>query len=190
MVKTIDDRTLTAADLARLLARLDADPDRAALQYERLRRALVRFFDWRGASAPDRAADQTLDRVARRLDDTVIEDVSAYALGVARLVLLEQRRQPMFVPIDESDAETSPTRSPDPSAALHDCLDVSLARLAADERRLVIGYYTGRGGDKVANRRRLAATLGISDNALRSRVQRLRDRLERAIRACVEGERR
>jgi hypothetical protein len=60
-----DDRSITAAALARLLARLDPDAERAPLEFERLRRALIRFFDWRGAWPPDECADETLDRLAR-----------------------------------------------------------------------------------------------------------------------------
>ena len=48
----------------RLLARLDPDPGRAAVEFERLRRTLVKFFDWRNAPAPEDAADETLERLA------------------------------------------------------------------------------------------------------------------------------
>ena len=47
--RTPGNRTITADSFARLLARLDADAERAAREYERLHRALVRFLDWRGA---------------------------------------------------------------------------------------------------------------------------------------------
>src|SRR4249919_1835401 len=70
-----DRRTITAGRFAGLLARLDPDPDRAAAEYERLRRALGKFFDWRGHPAPDECADETLDRLARKLGDTAVGDV-------------------------------------------------------------------------------------------------------------------
>ena len=98
-----DDRTITAAGLALLLARLDPDTDRAALDTERLRRTLVRFFDWRGIWPPDECADETLDRLARRLEgETTVEDLRSYAYGIARMVLLERRRRPTFDPLDEA----------------------------------------------------------------------------------------
>ena len=43
-----DRRSLSAHGFARLLGSLHPDPDQAAPEYERLRRALVKFFDWRG----------------------------------------------------------------------------------------------------------------------------------------------
>jgi hypothetical protein len=41
------------------------------------------------------------------------------------------------------------------------------------------------GQAKIDNRQRLARSLGVSDNTLRSRVHRVRHRLERCVQACV-----
>jgi DNA-directed RNA polymerase specialized sigma24 family protein len=186
---TVDDRAITAAGLARLLERLDPDVERAALEYERLRRALVKFFDWRGAWPADECADSTLDRLARKLEDTVVVDLPNYAHGIARLVLLERRRQPVCSTIDE-EVELSSVHAPAPvdeGDALRDCFDGCLASFPADSRTLILEYYEGQGNDKISNRRRLAASLGLSENALRSRVQRLRERLEQCVRARMSA---
>ncbi len=102
--RTGDPRSITAEGLARLLVRLHADAEQAGQEYERLRRALVKFFDWRGVPAPDECADETIDRLARKLDETIVADVRHYAHGIARLVLLERRRQPVFESFDGSSA--------------------------------------------------------------------------------------
>ena len=83
---------------ARLLARLNPDLDEAGQEYQRLRTRLVRFFDWRGATQPDECADETLDRLARKLEEAEVEvlDVQKYVYGIARLVHLEQRRRPAW----------------------------------------------------------------------------------------------
>jgi DNA-directed RNA polymerase specialized sigma24 family protein len=189
--RTDNDRSITASGLARLLARLDPDAERAGLEYERLRRALVKFFDWRGAWPPEECADDTLDRLARKLEETVVEDVQHYARGIARLVLLERRRQPAVSPLDrEFELASAPAApSDEEDDRVRDCLDHCLADAPSDGRSLVLQYYEGERGDKIANRRRLAWALGLSENALRSRVQRLRDRLESCVRACVSGSR-
>jgi DNA-directed RNA polymerase specialized sigma24 family protein len=186
-----DPRTITAAGLARLLARLHADTEQAGLEYERLRRALVKFFDWRGAQAPDECADETIDRLARKLDGTVVDDVRSYAHGIARLVLLERRRQPVFDSFDGSSAVASAPVTPasDEHDRLHDCFELCLAGIPEDGRSLVLRYYEGERQMKIANRRQLGEALGLSENALRSRVQRLRDRLEQCVQACVGRER-
>jgi DNA-directed RNA polymerase specialized sigma24 family protein len=189
-----DSRSITAAGLARLLARLDPDTERAGLEYERLRRALIKFFDWRGAWPPEECADAALDRLARRLEeDTSVEDVRNYAHGIARLMLLERQRQPVFSSIDQMPEPAcvpaalprEPGDPDDNDELLRDCFDRCLAAISADSRSLVIQYYEGERQAKISNRRGLAAALGLSDNALRSRVQRLRDHLEQCVQACV-----
>ena len=47
-------------------------------------------------------------------------------------------------------------------------------------------YYVGTGRERIEGRSRLAATLGLSENALRLRAQRLRDRLRVCAAQCVE----
>jgi len=177
---------VTAAGFARLLARLGADEDAAAAEYERLRLTLVKFFDWRGAWPPDECADETLDRLVAKLEgDTGINDVRAYAHGIARLVLLERLRRRVPA-IEDADLAAVPALpSPDPAPPLQECFERCLAALPGDTRTQVLHYYAAEGRTKIDNRRRLARSLGITDNALRSRMLRLRERLERCARSCA-----
>jgi DNA-directed RNA polymerase specialized sigma24 family protein len=182
-----DARAITPRAFAVLLRRLGDDPERGGEGYESLRRALVRFFDWRGAHAPDACADETLDRLARRLDeDAAVEDVRAYAHGIARLVLLEQWRRPRELPAAEGDERLQAAAPPPDDDPRQDCFERCLAELPADGRALILEYYAAEGRLKIDGRKRLAAALGLSDTALRNRAQRLRDRLERCIRRCLE----
>ena len=180
--------SVTAAGFLRLLARLGNDEDAAAAAYERLRLTLVKFFDWRGAWPPDECADETLDRLVAKLEvDTGIADVAAYAHGIARLVLLERRRRQVQEPILQH-ADLSNVRalqSPELPRPLQECFEHCLAALPAESRTLVLHYYVAEGQTKIDNRRRLAGSLGITDNALRSRMLRLRHRLERCTRSCA-----
>src|SRR5215212_9479147 len=96
-----DRRTISAHGFARLLEKLHPDTDLAALEYERLRRALVKFFDWRGVSPPEECADEALDRLALKLGDTAVTDVQKYVYGIARLVALERRRGPKISSLDD-----------------------------------------------------------------------------------------
>lgn len=182
-----DDRALTAAGLECLLARLDPDRDRAAIEYERLRSGLTRFFDWRGAWPPEECADETLDRLARKLErEEAITDLRGYAYGIARLVFLERRR---VVTARSTDGEVLAST---PQESVHgrdeqrqDCFDRCLAALSPDTRSLLMTYYSDERQARIANRHRLASSLNISENALRSRVQRLRDRLAASVEECV-----
>lgn len=182
-----DERRIATTGLTRLLARLDPDSDRAAAEYERLRLALEKFFDWRGAWPPDECADETLDRLARKLEaETDVGDVRGYAYGIARLVLLEWRRRPAAVPIDAAGRTlAAETAVPGDDEPLRDCFDRCLAELPPESRTLVLEYYVAERRTKIDNRRRLARIFGISESALRSRVQRVRDRLERCVHTCT-----
>jgi DNA-directed RNA polymerase specialized sigma24 family protein len=190
-----DDRTISPAGFKRLLFRLDPDVDRAALEYEQLRRTLVKFFDWRGGWPPDECADETLDRLARKLEEVVVDNIRQYARGIARLVLLERRRHHDASLTDTdanliADRAAAPTDDADDTERLRDCFDRCLDGFPDSSRALVIDYYAGERTSKINNRRRLASTLGLSDNALRSRVQRLRDRLEHCVHECVSRQER
>jgi DNA-directed RNA polymerase specialized sigma24 family protein len=178
--------SLSGAAFAGLLARLDPDAERAGAAYEDLRRALVSFFTWRGALTPEDCADETLDRLAARLDDGVaVNDVPRFAHGIARLVLLEHWRRADARRAPLEDVPPGPGREAPEDEAVHACLDRCLASLPAEARDLILRYYAADGGGRIAERKRLAASLGVSESGLRNRAQRLRDRLEACIRGCV-----
>lgn len=178
-----------AAALARLLERLDPDPAAAGERYEELRRALLRFFEWRRIALADLAADETLDRLGRRLagGETVI-DVRAYALGIARLVALEHQRRPetRHVPLDPPAAQrvVAPAEPPGDDLRLT-CFDGCFGALAPDARQFIVGYYSQAGRERINARAELARQQQLSPNALRLRAQRIRDRLEGCIGRCL-----
>jgi DNA-directed RNA polymerase specialized sigma24 family protein len=187
--RTGNGRSMSNHGLARLLEGLHADEGQAAQEYERLRRALVKFFDWRGVSPPDECADEVLDRLAHKVQETIVDDVRKYAHGIARLVALERRRRPSFSSIDDlpqlSLATAAPADGDGDRDQLHDCFDRCLGELPEESQSVLLRYYEGERNAKISNRRRLASLLGVTDNALRSRVQRLRDRLESCVQACA-----
>src|SRR5262245_24317891 len=85
---------LTQESLRGLLNRFASDSDQPALAYETMRRKLTLFFELRASAEPDRLADETIDRVARKLDEGVpVENLRAYFFGVAKRVLLECERR-------------------------------------------------------------------------------------------------
>ena len=181
---------LTERAFGRLLDQFDPDRDRAAERYEELRRTLLRFFEWRGAPFPEEHTDETFDRVARKLADGVaIATIGGYTFGVARLVLLEalkerdarRARLEANRPIATTDA---------PSAAAEKerrfaCLDECLSALPADSREVIVAYYRDDQRERIEGRRRLAGRLGLRPEALANRAQRLRDKLQRCVTACI-----
>ena len=182
---------LTRDGFERLLARLHPEREQAGETYERLRARLLKFFECRGCAAAEQAADETVNRVARRLEGGEViraEDASPYFLGVARNVLREawdrdRRRWSLQDP-------ARPTRPSAPAPASDtpalECLLRCLQGMPAPTRELVLLYYEEDGSGQIEHRRRIADRLGLAPNALRIRLHRLRARLEQCVNACLE----
>lgn len=171
--------TLTPEAFDGLLAALDPDRDRAAAAYERLRERVIGLLRWWGASQPEELADESLDRVARKLHggaEVPNASLGAYVRGVARMVFHEWTRRPR--PEHAAIEVAAMVGGRDDEAALTD-LDRCLSTLDADDRRLLLGYYAdGRASDI---RRKLADDMGLSPTALRIRAHRLRVRIEASL---------
>lgn len=184
---------LTAEAFAKLLDGFDSNPERAGAQYESVRTALVKFFDWQSAFFPEELADETFNRVAKKLDEGVeLRDPATYCHGVARLVLLESRkraenRRAEFDEATNIAAQSEPEETPAENER-RKCFDHCLNELPIESRRLVLGYYQHDKRQKIDGRQAMANQLGLPLNALRSRVQRIRDRLEQCVKRCVAKE--
>lgn len=178
---------LTADTFERLLATLDPDRERAAVAYEQLRFRLVGLLRWWGAPAAEQLADDTLDRVARKLQEGATipsGSLGAYVRGVARLVFYESSRERLaLAPLTGQEPAPIPS---DAAPAAAECLDRCLASWSKADRDLLLRYYgAGKASDV---RRRIADELAISMTALRIRTHRLRIRVERCVAECVRSQ--
>ena len=177
---------LTREALVRFLASPDSNVDRAGERYEEIRLRLVKFFDWRGSHFPEECADETITRVIRKLDSGEnLRDIETYCLGVARLVFLESLRQPEQGQIDLNQAADVAAPPKSSVSQQEHCFERCLNALAPESRLLILEYYKDDERQKINNRQNLAARLGLSLNALRSRTQRIRERLEKCINECL-----
>jgi DNA-directed RNA polymerase specialized sigma24 family protein len=184
--------SLTRKALDRLLERLGPDREAAGREYHSLRERLLDYFDCKGVQRPDSAADETLDRVARRLDEgEPVERVLPYAYGVARLVLLERLRSQLREQRASAGAAQEWLVPPDTAEeARIACLVRSLDGLPPDDRSLIIAYYAEAGGVHREGRKLLAQRLGIRYEALKTRAHRLRRRLEASLLDALDARRR
>jgi DNA-directed RNA polymerase specialized sigma24 family protein len=181
-------RGLTAVAFSSLLSRLHPDAERAGFAYEHLRHALVSFFAWRGAATPEECADETLDRLATRLAEGVpVEDLGRFARGIARLVLLEHWRRPEArgMPLKDMGQGPAVEATARDEDAAPECLSRCLSELAPESRDLILEYYGADGRTRIDARKRMAQALGVSESALRSRAQRVRDQLEGCVALCM-----
>ena len=174
---------LTRESLGKLLAWLDDDSCRAGEKYETLRLGLVRFFEWRGCEFPEDHADETIDRVARKiLQGEEIRNIHSYVAGVARFVFLEilkkrERQQAALRQLPSDPIVEDPSEEDPRLEGVHKCLK----RFPPEKAQLLIAYYQGDAGKQIAVRKQLAQELGVSSHTLRMRVQRLRARLEECM---------
>jgi RNA polymerase sigma factor (sigma-70 family) len=184
---------LTSNALELLLARLDADSSKAAEKYEELRLKLTKCLIWKGCpeSRAEDLVDIVFDRVAEKLEKQIeIENLNAYAHRVLRFVWLEHSRKNKEDGFDDDkmpEIAVEPVHPEEPDFRMA-CLRSCLAEIAKDdeERRLIINYYDSDEGEKDKRRRKsIAERLGIKINALKVRMFRLRERLEKCINECV-----
>lgn len=185
----------TEIAFSRLLTWLDDGVESHGERYLEIRRRLVSYFERRNRADANELADETLNRIGRTLEQSVViatRPPARYCYVVARFVLLEDfRRERKHVPLDESwYHRTRPGHEtgvePDETLAIReqrlDCLDRCLLELRPDQRELVVAYYRDARQQRIEGRRALANRLGITLNALGIRVYRIRD----ALMACVE----
>lgn len=177
-----------------LLRTLDPVREQAGERYEGIRARLLRFFLSRGVPRPEELADETIDRVCKKLvQGEVIHtaDAGRYFLGVARNVTREawdreaKLREGGLPP--EALLRAGPAEPPDDDQAMA-CLEGCLQALAPESRDTLLRYYDTQSGQSVeGGRRALADRLGVGANTLRVRMHRLRARLEGCTRRCLQA---
>lgn len=180
---------LTQEAFDKLLASFGEDRESAGLKYIEVRSNLMRFFEWRGCPYPEDHADETINRVAKRLlEGEEIRNPSGYCIGVARMILLEinKERARDQEALNEMASSQVAASDPQESESQIECLRVCLQNLSADNRELIIEYYQGEKGAKIENRKRLVERFGIAVNTLRMRALRLRERLQDCVRDCLK----
>ena len=182
--------TLTQEAFDKLLLTLDGDRDSGAKKYLEIRSNLTRFFEWRGCPFPEDHADETINRIAKRVaEGEEILNYSGYAMGVARLLLLEinKGRQREQMALAEVGTASEVYEKPDDDESRLVCLRSCLQTLSTDNRELIIQYYQGEKGEKIKNRKKLMDRLSIPVNTLRMRALRLRERLQTCVEECLSS---
>ena len=183
------DWELTPEAFAKLLATLDQDPERASEQYIRLHHKLCKFFEWKNIFPSENEADETINRVCRKLaEEEAVGDVSNYCIGVARLRCLEIYRSPASktTGLEEVRELAAPTWQDDEDAEVRSrCYARCLSQLPTTEREIILDYYQAEKSAKIDHRKQLAERLGIQLNALRSRTRRIREKIEDCVNQCL-----
>lgn len=179
------ENVITEKNFDVLLVWLDRNREAAARKYEKIRWRLIRIFTGRGCYEAEDLADETFDRVTRKMPQLAgyTGEPALYFYAVAEKVHLEWIRKqkklnqlppPHHAGKTEDDIE-------------YDCLELCLENLPAADYRLIVEYYREEKTAKIENRRRLAESCGLSANALLIKVSRIRARLRECLQKCVAG---
>lgn len=180
--------TLTQDAFDKLLIVFGGDRESGSDKYLEIRGNLTRFFEWRGCPFPEDHADETMNRVAKKVaEGEEILNPPGYAMGVARLLLLEivkgrQREQSALTEIGQT---SEAYEVEDDGEGRLTCLRNCLQTLSPDNRELILQYYQGEKSEKIQNRKKLMERLGVPVNTLRMRALRLRERLQGCVEECL-----
>ena len=188
---------ITSSAFARLLEWLDEGKNSDGRNYLEMRQRLVAYFDRKNCLTPDELADETLNRVARRLEEEgkiESETPAKYCYITAKFVFMESLRgaDKKNVPLDDvlkqspsNQFATAEDEEKKLKEKMLDCLEECTGKLESANRDIIINYYYGEERIKIENRRALAERLGISTNALTIRACRIRGKLEDCVGKCV-----
>lgn len=175
---------ITVTTFEKLLTRLAPDREQAAHEYETLRRRLIKYFELKGLKASDKAADETLDRIAVKLEaGEVVRDIINYTYGVAQWIFKEQyraeeRERKAFDNLTHIKALIDSHSKESFLQLLEHCLEA----LAVEDRDLLRLYYTDEDtAARAKYRLELAQNKGLTLNSLRLRVFKLRQSLENCV---------
>jgi DNA-directed RNA polymerase specialized sigma24 family protein len=163
---------------AELLAIFDTSSERAEEKYLKLYYRLVRYFEWNRKCDPEDLAQEAIRRGLTRLQQgqtITVENPESYFFGVARNLIRESwsARQEEPWENQEEPLRTRPFYSLNESEQLV-LLKEILSELPDEELGMLMAYIQGK-GDAWARKK------GIQPASLRSRVHRLRERLEALI---------
>jgi RNA polymerase sigma factor (sigma-70 family) len=185
LTKMRDRRHVDKESFDTLLGWLHPDRELAAKKYEDIRRRLITIFTCRGCAEAEDLADETFDRVTRKVCEVAVDyvgDPALYFYGVARKVHLEYTRKRQathtLAPPPEPDSEETEEE--------YGCLERCMEGLTQDNRQLVLKYYQDERQMKIDHRRELAHQFGIGMNALRLRVFRIRAVLQKCVLECLQ----
>lgn len=185
-----NNRQPSADDFNLFLGWLDPNIEKAAQRYESIRRNLITIFTRRGCHRAEELADETFNRVMRRLPQmihTYEGEPARYIVVVARNLHLEyvkevEKQEPLP---DHDHTSLSVSQSDDSKEQDFACLEHCLRQLSPQQRELVVGYYHETRRAKIDHRKEIADKMGINMNALRIRAHRIRADLEKCLKKCL-----
>jgi DNA-directed RNA polymerase specialized sigma24 family protein len=172
----------------KLLDWLSHDRDEAGARFEQIRDGLIRYFRLKGCHEPESLADESMNRVIKRIDELdLMTGVSPATLfyGFANKVFLEYYRsdKKRTVQLSEAFEHVSIGAAHVTADFAVDCLRECLNDLNMLDGKLIVDYYSKEKQAKFEIRRKMALQNDIAMGALHTRIHRIKG----VLRPCVEN---
>ena len=150
-------------------------------EFQALHGKLCRFFEWNRCQSPEDLSQEAILRGLKRMaegQENYAENPQSYFFGIARNIVREERKKPQMQSTGEEDC---PDRIDQLGALqwrilLRECLE----QLDTRDRDLLVGYILD-GAEKAAR------ACGITPNALRIRVSRIRRKIGESLRGPADS---
>jgi len=159
------------------------DPDEAGRRYLRLHQKLEGYLRFSGVADPASAADEALDRAARRIaEGAEVPDIYKFCLGIARFIIkegwrLNTRESKAFLQFLEQHERVT-----DDQADRFSLMKTCFEQLSQPDRELLNAYCSAPPGlARARYRRELAQRQNLTVTAVRVRITRLRRSLDDCV---------
>jgi len=180
--------------LDRLLGFLDSDREAAERKYERIQDKLTNLFRWRGCPQPREYAAKTIEGAARELLEGARNQVHDPYLYFHRVAInVSNALKEVWAAVEKDTIKPGPhgavpsEKEPDRLERERrlNCLRECLSALSFESLELLAKYHRPGGAHLKESRKELAGSLGISQQALRLRVFRIRAGLIKSVNDCL-----
>lgn len=183
-------RQIESENFELMLDWLDADREKAARKYERIRTRLIKIFVCRGAVEAEDLADETIDRVMSKIKDLretyVGNNPALYFYGVAKNVYYEWERLKRKKAAGLELIKAAASAPEETEITKKACFEKCLQKLEPEQRLIIRAYYGDEAAAKRKLRNDLAEKLDISVEALRVRIHRLKSVLQDCVKRCLD----
>jgi DNA-directed RNA polymerase specialized sigma24 family protein len=178
----------------KLLDWLSHDRDEAGLRFEQIRDGLIRYFRLKGCHEPETLADESMNRVIKRIDTLdLMTGASSTSLfyGFANKVFLEYFRsdKKRTVQLSEAFEHISIGSAHIATNVAVDCLRECLNDLNILDGKLIVEYYSEEKQAKFELRRQLAMKKEMAMGALHTKIHRIKGILRPCVENCMNKKR-
>lgn len=183
ILESLNETILTEHNFEMLLEWLNEDREIAGQKYELIRFKLKKFFYARGCTHAEELADETIDRVIKKIDvlqKNYCGKPILYFNGVAKNVFFEYTRKKNEKELPQNLTDHSQFDNKQ-LENLYFCLTKSLNQIPLEQRRFILEYYSGEKKDKMQRCQQISRDKNITYPAMRVQAYRIRNKLQKVF---------